>query len=86
MSTATDSVKNDYLEQVVKQKRQLENDLRARRGPMEHRLPAGVPDALGLEQVEHRIEVGGRGRADRHADHSRRANAARPHAVADGAA
>jgi flotillin len=43
VSTATDSVKNDYLEQVVKQKHQLENDLRARRAPMVcNPAPAGA--------------------------------------------
>ena len=43
MSTATESIRNDYLEQVVKQKSQLENDLRARRAPMLYNpAPAGA--------------------------------------------
>jgi hypothetical protein len=43
MSTATESLRNDYLEQVVRQKSQLENDLKARRGPMVYNAaPAGA--------------------------------------------
>jgi flotillin len=55
MSTATDSIKNDYLEQVVRQKSQLENDLRARRAPMVYNpAPAGagcqaIADDIGLD-------------------------------------
>ena len=42
MSTATESLRNDYLEQVVRQKSQLENDLKARRAPMVYNpAPAG---------------------------------------------
>jgi hypothetical protein len=52
MSTATDSVKNSYLEQVVRQKDQLENDLKARRckTPMiVNAAPAGA--AMGHAQA-----------------------------------
>src|SRR5688572_5157711 len=45
MSTATDSCRNEYLEQVVRQKSQLENDLKARRvaAPMIYNpAPAGA--------------------------------------------
>jgi hypothetical protein len=56
MSTATESVRNDYLEQVVRQKSQLENDLKARRGPMVYNpSPAGErisPDQPGMEELD----------------------------------
>ena len=46
MSTATESLRNDYLEQVVRQKSQLENDLKARRAPMVYNpAPAGRAQA-----------------------------------------
>jgi flotillin len=54
MSTATDSVKNDYLEQVVRQKNQLEYDLKARRvnAPMLcNTAPAGAAQAVQFDDV-----------------------------------
>jgi len=52
MSTATDSIKNDYLEQVVRQKSQLENDLRARRAPMLYNsAPAGAACRAGGDDL-----------------------------------
>jgi SPFH domain/Band 7 family protein len=46
VSTATESLRNDYLEQVVRQKSQLENDLKARRAPMVYNpAPAGRAQA-----------------------------------------
>jgi regulator of protease activity HflC (stomatin/prohibitin superfamily) len=54
MSTATDSVKNDYLEQVVRQKNQLEYDLKARRAnaPMLYNAaPAGAAQAVQFDDI-----------------------------------
>lgn len=60
MSTATDSVKNSYLEQVVRQKDQLENDLKARRckTPMlSNAAPAGGAMAH-IQAQEFHVEDG----------------------------
>jgi len=52
MSTATESVRNDYLEQVVRQKFQLENDLKARRAPMVYNAaPAGASRAAAADDI-----------------------------------
>ena len=55
MSTATESLRNDYLEQVVRQKSQLENDLKARRAPMVYNpAPLGqaraAADDIGFDE------------------------------------
>jgi hypothetical protein len=54
MSTATDSLRNDYLEQVVRQKDQLEYDLKARRAkaPMiANAAPAGAAQGTDVFRV-----------------------------------
>src|SRR6185503_12813553 len=62
MSTATDSCRNDYLEQVVRQKDQLENDLKARRvkSPMIYN-PAPAQEARGTDIVRIPFEDGAAG-------------------------
>jgi len=52
MSTATESLRNDYLEQVVRQKSQLENDLKARRAPMVYNpAPAGAQARIAADEI-----------------------------------